>query len=378
VTGFDAGDIDLSASTAGGNLVAQVTGSGSTYTVSVTGMTSTGTVAASVIAGAAQDAAGNLSLASTSTDNEVTFRTPLHLFAVGAGPGKLPLVRAYNADGTLHISFLAYAAAFAGGVSVAVGDVNGDGSDDIITGAGFGGGPHVKVFDGVSGAVLYSFFPYSTEFRGGVFVGVGDVNGDGFADIITGAGAGGGPHVEVFSGRTGALLDSFLAYNPAFSGGVNVAGGDINHDGHADIITGAGPGGGPHVEVFSGLNLALLRSFLAYAPNFTGGVFVGAGDINADGFADIITGAGSGGGSHVEVFSGGNQSLLASFFAYPGFTGGVRVAGTDLNGDGRADIITGEGPDGEPRVKAFSGLDLAPLQDFLAFDPTYVGGIYVG
>jgi hypothetical protein len=75
-------------------------------------------------------------------------------------------------------------------------------------------------------------------------------------------------------------LNSFFAYTPTFRGGVRVAVGDVNNDGQTDIITGAGPGGGPHVKVFDGQSNALLRSFLAYDPAFRGGVYVAAGDIN--------------------------------------------------------------------------------------------------
>ena len=88
-------------------------------------------------------------------------------------------------------------------------------------------------------------------FTGGVFVAAGDVNGDGCADIVTGAGAGGGPHVRVFDGRTGTETHGFFAFAPAFTGGVRVAAGDVNGDGHAEIIIGAGPGGaarGPRVR----------------------------------------------------------------------------------------------------------------------------------
>jgi hypothetical protein len=213
---------------------------------------------------------------------------------------------------------------------VAAGDVNNDGFADIITGAGAGGGPHVRVFSGATGAEIRSFFAYSPAFTGGVFVGAGDVNGDLAADIITGAGPGGGPHVRVFSGPTGAEIRGFFAYSAAFTGGVSVAGGDVNGDGVADVITGAGPGGGPHVRAFNGATGAGIRSFFAYDPAFTGGVFVAGADVNQDGADDIITGAGPGGAPHVKVFDGVTGAVFQSFLAYsPAFTGGVFVAGAD-------------------------------------------------
>src|SRR6185436_4418414 len=107
------------------------------------------------------------------------------------------------------------------------GDVNGDGIADPIVGAGTGSAPTVTAIDGYTGATLRHFLAYVDG-----FVGVGYVTGDGFADIVTGAGHGGGPHVRVFDGVTGAgiagPLGSFFAYEAAFPGGVRVAAGDLD------------------------------------------------------------------------------------------------------------------------------------------------------
>lgn len=146
---------------------------------------------------------------------------------------------------------------------------------DLVVGAGAGGGPDVKVFDGATGTEVRSFYAYDTGFLGGVSVAAGDLNGDGKADVVTGAGAGGGPRVKVFDGATGAVVRSYLAYDPAFTGGVNVAVRDVNRDGVNDILTGAGPGGGAHVKAFDGRSLELLESYSAGDPSFLGGVEVG-------------------------------------------------------------------------------------------------------
>ena len=157
---------------------------------------------------------------------------------------------------------------------MAAGDVNGDGVADIITGAGPGGAPHVKVFDGVTGSLIRSFLAFDPAFDGGIFVAAGDVNSDGMADLVVGADAGGAPHVKVFDGATLAPLQSFFAYDAAFTGGVRVAAGDVNGDGVADIVTGAGAGGAPNVKVFDGKTGVEIQSFLATAPAFAGGIYV--------------------------------------------------------------------------------------------------------
>jgi fibronectin-binding autotransporter adhesin len=304
------------------------------------------------------------------------------LVATGPGEGHSPLVRVTvdGPNGNDTISFMAYQKNFVGGVRVAVGDFNGDGFDDVITGAGVGGSGHVKVFDGRrlgrTNALLMSFDAYPGSFRGGVYVAAGDVTGDGRADIIVAPDAGGQPLVRVFDGKTGAIITSFLAYSPTYTGGVSVSAGDVNGDGRIDIITGAQVNG--HVKVFDGKSGAQLQSFLAF-PGFSGGVSVAAGDLNSDRHADLIVGAGPGApGGHVKVFDGQTGQELLSFFAFdPNFLGGVRVAAGDVDSDKIPDIIVGAGPGGGPHVKVFRAIDQLVLHNFLAYEPDFLGGVFV-
>jgi hypothetical protein len=270
-------------------------------------------------------------------------------------------------------SFLPYAL-FAGGVRVAVGDVTGDGRGDILTGAGPGASPHVKVFNGQTLAEVHTFFAYDAAFAGGVFVASGDLSGDRRADLFTGAGSG-ATHVKVFNGNTLALERSFFAF-AGLTGGVRVAAGDVNGDGRADVIAGTGAGAG-QLKVFDAVTNGEIANFSPFGPSFTGGIFVAAGDLTGDGRADLIAGTDQSGvnAGTVRIFNGETLGEIRSFIPYPGFTGGVRVGAGDVTGDGVADVITGTGP-GAAHVKVFDGVTGSEVRSFLPY-AGFTGGIFV-
>jgi FtsP/CotA-like multicopper oxidase with cupredoxin domain len=280
------------------------------------------------------------------------------------------------------------------------------------TGAGAGGGPAVNVYSGIDNSVLNTFFAFESSFTGGVQTAVADVNNDGISDLIVGAGPGGGPRVIVYNGATNftTQLFDFFAFSSSFTGGVDVAGGDFNADGFADIVVGAGPGGGPQVNIFDGRTGNILTQFFAYDQSFRGGVTVAVGDIDGSGFNSVVTGAGAGGGSHVKSFRNsrffdidaarilpGNQSITMNqtgeFMAYEAaYTGGVQVAvglnsGTPFGGFYR--ILTGTLTAG-PEVQIWESMGshditmdtpevmFEKVTQFFAFDSTQTTGVRVG
>ncbi len=197
-----------------------------------------------------------------------------HLFAIGSPPGVPPLVKLLDSStGQTIDQFQPFSSDFTGGVKVVLADLNGDNQPDIITAAGAGGGPHIKVFDGKTHQVLSSFFAYNSTFSGGLNIAAGDI-GNGLVGIITAPDGLMGPQVRVFS-PSGDLLKTFNAYGADFKGGVKVAQGYAGK-GNAVIFTAAGLGGGPHVKIFEARSLNLLHSFYAYDPPFQGGVHLAA------------------------------------------------------------------------------------------------------
>ncbi|VTR97992.1 FG-GAP-like repeat-containing protein [Tuwongella immobilis] len=151
---------------------------------------------------------------------------------------------------------------FRGGARVAVGDINGDGRPDVVIGAGFGGGPRIAVFDGnalLQGAgspqkLISDFFAFPGEdtvtLRNGVYVAVGDLDGDSRGDFIFGGGPGGGPRVFVLSGervladvadaQNRPIANFFVNNDTTTRGGIRVAAKRIDSDNRDDLVVGSG------------------------------------------------------------------------------------------------------------------------------------------
>ena len=302
--------------------------------------------------------------------------TPTAFLVTGTAPGSsggFSTVNLYNPITGKPAGTAIPFPGFKGQLTVVSADLNADGFAEIIVGAGPGGGPAIAILNSQTGEVIGSFFAFDPAFRGGVFVAVQDDTGDGILRVIVGAGPGGGPEVRVFNGRSHELLQSFYAYVPTFTGGISVASIDFNHDGILDIVTGAGPGGGPHVKIFDGATNAVLNQWYAYPMAFTGGIFVAAGGINDNGSIEVVTGAGAGGAPVVAIWDPFTGKLISQFMAYAeSFNGGVCVG---IN-DGSSNLVTGAGPGGGPHVKAFSFPTLDLLFQFYSGNPTNTDGVY--
>lgn len=193
----------------------------------------------------------------------------------------------YSDYGFIKNEIVPYGTNYGGGISLAFADLDHDGKLEIITGPENGASNEIKIFNS-DGLLLNSWYAYKKEWaRLGVNVAAGDINGDGEIEIIAGAGYRGGPHIKIFDKTGTNLISEFFAYDKNFNGGAYVASGDINGDGIDEIITGQGPTGQPIIKTLT-YQGEMLKTWQPYYPKYGNGIKIAVTDIDNNNIAEII------------------------------------------------------------------------------------------
>ena len=274
------------------------------------------------------------------------------------GPGvpiRVAVISGVDNSTVLVAPFDPFGGNFTGGGFVTAADVDGDGRAEFAVTPDQGGGPRVSIFtrnaDGTT-TIRANFFGIDdANFRGGARAAFGDVNNDGTPDLVVCAGFLGGPRTALFNGTTllggtpVRLVGDFFAFpgtdSTTLRNGVFVASGDVNGDGNDDLIFGGGPGGAPRVFILSGAIVSagdvagaqaapVANFFVAGNTTDRGGVRLAAKDADGDGRADVVVGSGEGSPAKVRVYLGANftgSAEPATFQDLAVFGGGALPGG---------------------------------------------------
>ena len=292
-------------------------------------------------------------------------------------------------------------AGYRGILRVTGGDFNGDGVTDYVITTGAGPTSVIQILNGRDGSTLVGQTVVFAGFNGGLFISGGDIDGDGRADLAVSADGGAGPHIKTFRIVDGALQlqSSFFAFdNPNFRGGARVAVGDLNRDGFADVIVTTGGMTEARVAIYSGATLRHnnpTRLYADYVPfaGFQGAMNAVVGDMDGDGLGELVFSPDRGAAAHIRMWSGAslatgvnpnNLAPIASFFSFaPNDPTGARLAMRDLDGDGRAELVVGSANKANAQARAFTFEQMiangggAPVAYPLG-GPTSIDGLYAG
>lgn len=254
---------------------------------------------------------------------------------VGAPVGKKPTVKILRLDGSIIRTIELGSITGKPGVHVAVGNIDTDDEQEIIVSFGKGTTPEVRVYS-VKGEREHAFLAFGKGFRGGVNISVGDADANGVADIIAGAGVGGGPFVKAFT-SAGLKIFQFKAYDDSIRSGVQVFAGDINVDGTLEIVTATRTKGVP-VKVFTSTG-KVTTSFN------TKKVQSSSVSIATAGQSMILLGSASGSTAQIVSYDITGRTSEIQFYPYgKKFTGDLSAVTVDMDADGTQEILVVPNP----------------------------------
>lgn len=272
----------------------------------------------------------------------------------GTEPGDKSAVSILEQNGTPRVTFYPFEK-YSGGINVAVGNVTGKESRDIVVGTAAGAGPQVRIFS-PEGKLLDEIWAFDKNRKSGVNVAVGDFLGYGSDQIVAAEDAGGSSRIRFWVLGEPSPRREFPVFKEPWRGGVRLWAADIDYDGAAEIIVApAAAQLNPEVKVYRADGV-LLSSFSPFGKGFRGILEVAPGKFSDWGYVDLAIAPKTGGGPQIIVWSVFGRKLDPGFFAFESkYRGGVSLAAKDINEDGSDELIVARRATGNAReIKVFN------------------------
>lgn len=306
------------------------------------------------------------------------------LFIAGLSLAFVPAVRAAHTSGKIFDltsvkagrDFSPYGTSFSKGINGAIGDVNGDGRDEIVTITGAATSGHLRVFDLDGKPLPWNVFPFEKAYTGGGKVAIGDTDGDGKKEIIVVPAGARLPEVFVFKYGKNAPIKKYTVFQSTFRGGLTVTCGDIDYDGKDEVIVATASRGG-NVAVYGGDGKFWGLSIFPFGQAYKGGLSVAYGTFREN-QPSLAVGTLAGANGRVKVISPDkNFKVWGDFYPFgPNFKSGTNVVAADVDGDAISEVISAVASNGTPHVLAYNTVGKIKNQiNFFAFDQSERGGV---
>jgi len=196
-------------------------------------------------------------------------------------------IEAWRDDGQKYFKIYPFTAGYIGKMNIALGDLQGFGLSEIFVAPSKGTSQPIKIYGIYGDDRRVDFYPFGKNYTGGYGLAIGDVDGDGFQELVVGRG---GDKTQLYIyDRDLKLKKEFAPFESNFKGGANVATGDLDGNKTDEIIVGRRDGGKPEIKVFDFFGKLLYQSFTAYNSLTNPSIDVKALDVDFDGKDDIVT-----------------------------------------------------------------------------------------
>lgn len=279
-----------------------------------------------------------------------------------------PEAKVFDLTGKLKTSFSFFDSSYRGSADLALGDINGDGIAEILICPGIGSQAIVKIYNAY-GVEKDALPAYSSSFKGGCYVATGDTNNNKQAEIITGAGFGGGPQIRIF--EIGKEIKNFFAFAKTARQGVRVLANDLGSDGTAELITYSNLNTPAEYDIF-GNDGHLIATYKLKDLN-NNGLSLASGDFNGDGIKEIAVAGGFGNKSNIKINSTDGK-LIKEIIYSQDYLGGLNLSAGDVNGDGKDEIIVSESFEGQGNIY-FYNFDGNQIKTVIAYEGNYRNGV---